>query len=317
MTEFVRFGKDGLIPVAVQDAVTGDVLMLAFMNDEALRRTRETGKAHYWSRSRATLWRKGETSGNEQLVSEMRVNCEGNSLLLVVQQSGAVCHTGYPTCYFRRVEPDGQLTVIREQTFDPSAVYGRNATAETVADAVAIDSLAELTRLQFGAYAYLRDRDLAAFSGTSRRLQSADEPIAPRIADELRELAGVLTGEHRHHSTEIDLRLEASQVLYWVLLLTIRHNSTWAKLRPDRALATGTESMSTSTVASMLRADAERWASGNEQRHDVTAAAHATLALVGQACLTGGIDPASVVESDLDELRSRPYLASYFAPHLR
>jgi phosphoribosyl-AMP cyclohydrolase len=101
--DVIRFGEDGLAPVVVQDTVTGDVLMLAFMNEEALRLTRETGKAHFWSRSRGTLWRKGETSGHEQLVDAIRVNCERNSLLLLVRQIGAVCHDGYSTCYYREI----------------------------------------------------------------------------------------------------------------------------------------------------------------------------------------------------------------------
>ena len=106
----VQFGADGLAPVVVQDAVSGDVLMLAYMNEDALRLTHETGRAHYWSRGRNALWRKGETSGHEQMVDEIRVNCERNSLLLLVRQVGAVCHDGYPTCFYRRAGPDGSLT---------------------------------------------------------------------------------------------------------------------------------------------------------------------------------------------------------------
>jgi phosphoribosyl-AMP cyclohydrolase len=90
----LQFGADGLAPVVVQDAVSGDVLMLAYMNDAALRLTQETGRAHYWSRGRNALWRKGETSGHEQLVDEIRINCEPSSLLLLVRQIGAVCHNG-------------------------------------------------------------------------------------------------------------------------------------------------------------------------------------------------------------------------------
>ena len=86
----VRFGPDGLIPAVAQDTVTGDMLMLGFMNEAALRLTYETGVAHYWNRSRKKLWRKGETSGHTQAVDEIRVNCERNSLLLLVRQSGAV-----------------------------------------------------------------------------------------------------------------------------------------------------------------------------------------------------------------------------------
>ena len=108
----IRFGTDGLAPVVVQDVVTGDVLMLAHMNEDALRLTYETGRAHYWSRGRNALWRKGETSGHEQLVEEVLVNCEQNSLLLLVRQVGAVCHDGYPTCFYRRTASDGSLRWI-------------------------------------------------------------------------------------------------------------------------------------------------------------------------------------------------------------
>ena len=312
MNGVVRFGTDGLVPAVVQDEISGDVLMLAFMNEEALRRTEETGRAHYWSRSRGALWRKGETSGNEQIVSEIRVNCEENSLLLLVRQVGAVCHTGFPTCYYRRIEPDGSLTVIRERVFDPAFVYGSRAVPEGAANVAAIDPLAELTRLQFGAYAYLRDLDLESISGTSKRLRSANEPIAPRVADELRELAGVLSGEHRHGDPDADLRLEASQVLYWVLLATLREGVSWSRLRPDRALATGLDAMPPRTIVAMLRADADFWADVHPSDVDIAARGHATLALVGQACATGNIEPVSVVETDLVELRSRAYLAPYF-----
>ncbi|HEU5430664.1 MAG TPA: phosphoribosyl-AMP cyclohydrolase, partial [Thermomicrobiales bacterium] len=108
----IRFDAGGLVPVVTQDAATGAVLMLAFMNDTALAATRATGRAHYWSRSRGKLWRKGETSGNEQIVDGIYVNCERNSLLLRVHQTGAVCHDGYPTCFYRRLEPDDALTTI-------------------------------------------------------------------------------------------------------------------------------------------------------------------------------------------------------------
>lgn len=100
------FGADGqtLIPAVVQEAATGEVLLVAFMNREAFGRTRATGKAHFWSRSRQTLWLKGETSGQFLLVREMFVNCEENSLLLKVDLAGGIaCHTGHKSCYYRKV----------------------------------------------------------------------------------------------------------------------------------------------------------------------------------------------------------------------
>ncbi len=311
LAEPLRFGADGLVPVVVQDAVTGDVLMLASMNEEALRLTYTTGEAHYWSRSRQKLWRKGESSGHTQAVEDIRVNCERNSLLLLVRQTGAVCHDGYPTCYYRRLSDDGSLTVVRERAFDPSTVYDIPAPQAAGETASEIDRLAEATRRQFGAYAYLRDNDLTAASATSRRLRAHDEQLGDRVGDELRELAGVLEGSHRHGEFLSDLRLEASQVIYWVLVQVLRQGITWACLRPDRALAAEDIHPDQAAIARLLRAEANRWISDAED-DDPAAKAHATLALVALACRSGGIDALAAVESDLEELQTRPYLAAYF-----
>ncbi len=308
----LRFGADGLAPVVVQDAVTGDVLMLAYMNDDALRLTHETGRAHYWSRGRHALWRKGETSGHEQVVDEIRVNCEQNSLLLIVRQTGAVCHDGYPTCFYRRAAPDGSLTIVRKRAFDPSVVYPGSPPAPQSRESEVVDVLAEATRRQFGAYAYLRDHDLTSASETSRRLRHGDQRFGSRIADELRELAGVLDGEHVHHGRHDDVLLEASQVIYWVLLESRRSGATWMTLRPDRALATVEAQLPAATIGRLLRAEADRWSAIAGLQTDVAAAAHATLALVAQACVAVGLDPRAAVQHDLTELESRPYLASHF-----
>ena len=122
----IHFDERGLVPVVVQEATTGAVLLLAYMNAEALEATLRTGRAHFWSRSRGRLWRKGERSGREQIVEGLYVNCEQNSLLLRVhQQGGAACHTGHPTCYHRKLAPDGSWQVVEERVFDPAEVYGR------------------------------------------------------------------------------------------------------------------------------------------------------------------------------------------------
>jgi len=308
----LRYGADGLAPVVVQDVISGDILMLAYMNEDALRLTHETGRAHYWSRGRNALWRKGETSGHEQVVDEIRVNCEQNSLLLLVRQIGAVCHDGYPTCFYRRAAPDGSMTIVRERSFDPSVVYRDSASASQPCVVEEVDPLGEATRLQFGAYAYLRDHDLTSESETSHRLRLPDQRFRSRIAEELRELAGVLAGEHRHAGLERDALLEASQVIYWLLLESLRNGVTWMALRPDRALATVDPQLLAGTVYRLLRAEADRWSESGHNNLDLAAAVHATLSLVGQACVTAGIDPLTAVHSDLAELKSRPYLAPYF-----
>ncbi|MBW3634444.1 MAG: phosphoribosyl-AMP cyclohydrolase [Chloroflexi bacterium] len=308
----VRFDSGGLVPAVVQDAVSGDVLMLAYMNDEALRLTQQTGRTHFWSRSRGSLWRKGETSGHEQIVDEIRVNCEQNSLLLLVRQVEAVCHAGYPTCFYRRANPDGSLTVVRDRAFDPSEVYSGLSPASQPGEPGEIDALAEATRRQFGAYAYLRDHDLTDESSTSRCLRDHSQDFRSRIAAELLELAGVLDGSHRHSDRERDLLLESSQVIYWTLLQALRDGLTWSRLRPDRALTTGEEQIPVSTVTQLLRAQGSRWSVLEQPDADIAASLHATIALVGQACASAGLSPLAVVEIDLDDLNSRPYLAPFF-----
>jgi phosphoribosyl-AMP cyclohydrolase len=101
--EAIRWSEEGLVPVIAQDAGNGAVLMLAWMNHEALRRTLATGDVTYWSRSRRELWRKGETSGHVQRLVEARVDCDGDTVLFAVEQSGPACHTGAPTCFFRKL----------------------------------------------------------------------------------------------------------------------------------------------------------------------------------------------------------------------
>lgn len=113
---------NGLIPAIVQDDKTGEVLMLAYMNREAWLKTRETGKATYWSRSRNSLWIKGETSGHFQVVKEMRIDCDVDAVLLKVEQTGAACHTGYRTCFYRRIK-DGDFEIIGERLVNPEEVY--------------------------------------------------------------------------------------------------------------------------------------------------------------------------------------------------
>lgn len=97
----IKWDERGLIPAIVQDATTRQVLMLAYVNAEALRLTRETGEAHFWSRSRGELWRKGATSGNVQYVREVRIDCDADTILLLVDPAGPACHTGEVSCFYR------------------------------------------------------------------------------------------------------------------------------------------------------------------------------------------------------------------------
>ena len=122
-----KFDAAGLVTCVTTDAATGDVLMVAHMNDEALRRTAATGEAHYFSRSRQALWRKGESSGHIQRVVEMRVDCDQDAVWIrVEQQGGAACHTGRRSCFYRAVTKDGELSFVdAERVFDPAHVYSK------------------------------------------------------------------------------------------------------------------------------------------------------------------------------------------------
>lgn len=115
----LNFDGNGLVPVIAQSATDGTVLMLAYANEEAIQQTRETGDAHYYSRSRDELWRKGETSGHRQRVESIRVDCDGDTLLYQVEQVGGACHTGYESCFYRTV--DGET--VGERVFEPENVY--------------------------------------------------------------------------------------------------------------------------------------------------------------------------------------------------
>lgn len=116
---------DGLIPAIVQDARTGEVLMLGFMNEEAYAETRSTGAVTFFSRSRGKLWRKGEQSGHVLRVREMRVDCDLDAILVRVDPIGpGVCHEGYRSCFFRRIDENGDAEIVEERAFDPAAVYG-------------------------------------------------------------------------------------------------------------------------------------------------------------------------------------------------
>lgn len=113
------FDETELLPAIAQDAETGDVLMLAYVTREALERSRETGEAHYYSRSRDELWHKGGTSGHVQRIEEIRVDCDGDAILYLVEQEGGACHTGYESCFYRTIDGD----VVEEKVFDPNTVY--------------------------------------------------------------------------------------------------------------------------------------------------------------------------------------------------
>ncbi|MFH1287475.1 MAG: phosphoribosyl-AMP cyclohydrolase [bacterium] len=129
----LNFDKlNGMIAAIVQDYKTSEILMLAFMNKEAWEKTLQTGSAHFYSRSRNKLWMKGEESGNTQIVKEILVDCDEDAVVLKVEQiGGAACHTGYNSCFFRKVENNQLKLIKKDRVFDPGKVYNKDKTLKT------------------------------------------------------------------------------------------------------------------------------------------------------------------------------------------
>lgn len=121
----IKFDKNGLVPAIVQESETGEVLMMAYMNREAIELTLKTGRTHFYSRSRKRLWSKGETSGNIQSVDELFTDCDRDTILIMVRQKGAACHEGYKSCFYRKLEKGSEWKTIGSPMFDPKKVYGK------------------------------------------------------------------------------------------------------------------------------------------------------------------------------------------------
>ncbi len=299
----LTFDRQGLVPAVIQDDASGEVLMVAFMNEEALQRTRETGYTHFYSRSRNIIWRKGEQSGHVQQVREIRVNCEENSLLVrVIQLGEAACHEGYRSCYYRRIQPDGNYETIAERIFDPSIVYH---TAANGIDPQIEQQLAHMFRQLYAAYQLLRDQDMSQQSHTSRLLQEKDAPyLSARLADELQELAGVQSGEHIHSGRQADTILEGSQVGYWLFLLAATHYLGYNTMLPHRALLEGyaaeeSEEQSMERQQECLRLVATR------QPDAIARGMQQGFAFIGWACAQAQISPLAPAEYDLEQMRRK------------
>ena len=182
-TEGIRYDEKGLVPVVAQDANTGEVLTLAYANEEAVRKTIETGEAHYYSRSRGELWRKGETSGNTQKVVEVRLDCDGDALLYGVVPRGPACHTGEYSCFFTPVMgPDENASNL-----------GRTLTrlAGTIAE---------------------RHREMPEGSYTAKLLQDGTGRVAQKVGEEAVEVVVAALGDER-------LAEEAADLIYHLLVL--------------------------------------------------------------------------------------------------
>ena len=122
----LKFNDQGLIPAIIQEEGTGRVLMMAWMNADSIKSTLETGKTHFWSRSRQQYWMKGESSGNTQQVKDVAYDCDGDTLLIQVEQIGAACHEGYKSCFFTSVK-EGESEITEERLIDPEEMYGKKS----------------------------------------------------------------------------------------------------------------------------------------------------------------------------------------------
>jgi len=315
----LRFDRQGLISSVIVDDATGEVLMVAFMNEEALQKTRETGFTHFFSRSRNTIWRKGEQSGNSQEVQNIFVNCEENSLLIrVVQNGGAACHDGYQSCYYRRLLPDDSYKIVTERIFNPEEVYN-NSTVQTdlpaKEDEFHIDiefihiKIPEELRIKmrqlYNVYLYLRDNDMSEQSNTSRLLQGHSQSyLVSRLADELQELVDVQSGEHIHAGREPDTILEGSQVGYWLFLIAATIQLNYSDFMPHEALLLGyqehyDEGKMVELWQECLRLVAETRTTA------IAKGLQRGFSLVGWACAEAKISPIMPVEFDLDQMRRK------------
>ncbi len=319
----LRFDRQGLIPSVVVDDATGDVLMVAFMNEEALQKTRETGFTHFFSRSRNTIWRKGEQSGNSQEVRDIFVNCEENSILVrVVQNGSGACHDGYHSCYYRRLLSDDTYEVVMDRVFDPEEVYEKGTTQATAPtnmttkedkfhidkDSTHIETPEELRvkmRQLYSVYLYLRDNDMSEQSNTSRLLQDHSQSyLVSRLADELQELVDVQSGEHAHAGREPDTILEGSQVGYWLFLIAATLHLNYNDFAPHEALLHGYQEHY--DEGKMVEAWQECLGLVAEgQIPTIAKGLQLGFSLIGWACAEAKISPIMPIEFDLDQMRRK------------
>jgi len=318
----LKFDRQGLLPVVIQDDTSNTVLMVAFMSEEALRLTRATGYTHFYSRSRNAIWRKGEQSGHVQAVRAIFVNCEENSLLIRVQQvEDAACHMGYRSCYYRQLLPNDTYETVAERVFDPEVVYspiGESSPLPEVSSnifPIAIDytipdkklnyQLETTMRQLYNAYLYLRDHDLSEQSNTSYLLQErSPHYLITRLADELQELADVQIGEHVHAGREPDTILEASQVGYWLLLIAAIYQLPYDDIAPHTALLQGYQDKSGYEKSIEMREECLNLLGTFDTTQIAPGLKHG-FALIGWACAEAGVSPLAPAEYDLEQMRKK------------
>ena len=193
----LKFDAKGLIPAVVQDKSTKEVLMVAYMNVEAIEKTIETGRATFWSRSRQKMWVKGETSGNFMYVEEMRVDCDGDCLVIFANPAGPACHTGNRSCFYRSVK-DGKLENV-EETEDLSGVMATD-------EAIVID----------------RKKNPEAGSYTNYLFDKGEDKILKKVGEEAAEV--VIAGKNR---SKDEISYEVADLIYHLTVMLVDNDMTW------------------------------------------------------------------------------------------
>ncbi|ODM26761.1 bifunctional phosphoribosyl-AMP cyclohydrolase/phosphoribosyl-ATP diphosphatase HisIE [Acetivibrio mesophilus] len=198
--EEIKFDDRGLLPVITQDYKTNEVLMMAYMNEEALKKSLETGKVHYFSRSRNKLWLKGETSGHFQIIKSINIDCDGDTLLIKVEQVEAACHTGHYSCFYREVSGD-ELKETSDKVFDEQKVYA-----------------AENAKILQDVYDVIVDRTIHPKEGsyTNYLFEKGLDKILKKVGEETAE---VIIGAKNKDKGEIVY--EISDLIYHLLVLMV------------------------------------------------------------------------------------------------
>jgi len=195
----IKFDDRGLIPVITQDVNTNEVLMMAYMNEEAYKKSIETGKVHYWSRSRNKLWLKGETSGHYQIIKSISMDCDGDTLLIKVEQIGGACHTGHKSCFFREIGENG-IKETEEKVFDEDKAY--------------MESAAVLKEV----YDVIVDRTINPKEGsyTNYLFEKGLDKICKKVGEEAAEV--IIAAKNKNKD---EIRYEVADLFYHIMVLLV------------------------------------------------------------------------------------------------
>lgn len=211
--EQIKYDSQGLVPAIVQDAVSKEVLMLAYMNEESLARTVKTGQTWFWSRSRGELWNKGATSGHTQEVVSIQYDCDGDTLLIRVYQKGPACHTGAYSCFYRGTESAGtSLTTAKAETAIVATEPGSAGDDDAAAMVTANDRYGPLNRLE--ATIARRDAERIEGSYTTYLFEKGLDKILKKIGEEAAEV--IIAGKNRD---PLELRAEAADLIFHLMVL--------------------------------------------------------------------------------------------------